>query len=86
MKPYNVTIGRHRTSMRLRPEMLEAIQDLCWRESITPGQLAERAIARHPGGSATAAVRVFVIDYFRAAATPRGHALAGHGALKTYVP
>lgn len=34
----------------------------------------------HPGGR-TSAMRVFVMEYFRVAATEAGHAAAGHGAV-----
>ena len=36
---------------------------------------------RRHGTSRTSAVRVFVLTYFRAAATDQGHVNAGHGIL-----
>ncbi len=34
-----------------------------------------------PPGGRTSAVRVYVMNYFRAAATDAGHMAAGHGSL-----
>jgi hypothetical protein len=32
-----------------------------------------------PNGALTSALRTYLLNYFRAAATERGHAAAGHG-------
>jgi len=34
---------------------------------------------RHQGNNLTAAMRVFILAYYRAAATEQGHSSAGHG-------
>ena len=75
----NVIAGGGRTSMRLEPELWEALIEICQREGRDVHALI-RAVdaARHAGGR-TSAVRVFVLSYFRAAATEAGHAAAGHG-------
>ena len=76
----NVTALRGRTSMRLEPELWEALEDICRRERQTIGEMVKRVEQRgHPGGR-TSAVRVFVLDYFRAAVNEEGHRAAGHGA------
>lgn len=64
----NVTASRGRTSMRLEPELWEALEEICQRENVTLADLVKR-IERtgHPGGR-TSAVRVHVLNYFRAAA------------------
>jgi predicted DNA-binding ribbon-helix-helix protein len=78
----NVIAGRGRTSMRLEPEMWGALTEICARESVPLASLVQRVEAQgHPGGR-TSAVRVFVLEYFRAAATEEGHARAGHGLAK----
>ena len=76
----NVTASTGRTSMRLEPELWDALEEICHREASTLAALV-RTIEqrRHPGGR-TSAVRVFVLNYFRAAAGEEGHHAAGHGA------
>ena len=64
----NVTASRGRTSMRLEPELWEALEEICQRESVTLADLVKRVErAGHPGGR-TSAVRVHVLSYFRSAA------------------
>jgi predicted DNA-binding ribbon-helix-helix protein len=77
----NVVAERGRTSMRLEPELWDALLEICQRERRDMSQLV-RAIEEvgHSGGR-TSAVRVFVLEYFRAAATEPGHEAAGHGKL-----
>jgi predicted DNA-binding ribbon-helix-helix protein len=77
----NVTALRGRTSMRLEPELWEALGEICQRENVTLADLI-KDIERHghPGGR-TSAVRVHVMKYFREAANEPGHVSAGHGAL-----
>ncbi len=82
----NVSSLRGRTSMRLEPELWEALREICHRECLTLGELVKRIEERgHPGGR-TSAVRVFVLHYFRNAATEDGHRGAGHGPLQATVP
>ena len=77
----NVTANRGRTSMRLEPELWEALQEICERERVTLGEVVRRIEKRgHPGGR-TSAVRVHVLEYFRSAATELGHRAAGHGGM-----
>ncbi len=75
----NVTAIRGRTSMRLEPELWEALEEICLRESLTLADVIKQ-IERlgHPGGR-TSAVRVHVLAYFRRATTEAGHRTAGHG-------
>jgi predicted DNA-binding ribbon-helix-helix protein len=76
----NVTIGAHRTSVRLEPEMWAALRDLCRREHVTLHDIATLVAQRKAENtSLTAAIRVFIMAYFRAAATEEGHNRAGHG-------
>jgi predicted DNA-binding ribbon-helix-helix protein len=82
----NVTALRGRTSMRLEPELWDALEDICRREQQTLGEMVKRVEQRgHPGGR-TSAVRVFVLNYFRAAVNEDGHRAAGHGTLATEPP
>ncbi len=76
----NVTVGGRRTSVRLEPDMWSATMDICRRERINVHDLCS-AIQKHksPKTSLTAAIRVFIMAYFRVAATDAGHEMAGHG-------
>ena len=75
----NVVAGRGRTSMRLEPELWDALYEICQREQVPIGEIVRRVESRGGPGGRTSAVRVFVMQYFRAAATEQGHAEAGHG-------
>ena len=68
----NVTIGRRRTSLRLEPAMWDALEEICRREEMNQHELCTMIDERRRASSLTAAVRVFVIGYFRAAATEEG--------------
>jgi predicted DNA-binding ribbon-helix-helix protein len=81
----NVTASQGRTSMRLEPELWDALQEICERERLTLGEVVRRIEQRgHPGGR-TSAVRVHVLEYFRSATSEPGHRAAGHGLLPTPV-
>ena len=65
--------------MRLEPELWEALAEISEREGKDLSGLVRKVEANdHPGGR-TSAVRVFVLEYFRVAATEVGHTAAGHG-------
>ncbi|MBK1696517.1 ribbon-helix-helix domain-containing protein [Rhodovibrio salinarum] len=77
----NVTVNGRRTSLRLEPEMWDALEEIAKREGVRVGDVVSR-IDRSPrgrGAGLTARVRVFAMGYFRAAATESGHMNAGHG-------
>jgi predicted DNA-binding ribbon-helix-helix protein len=75
----NVVAGRGRTSMRLEPELWDALYEICQREGVGVGELIRQIEARGHAGGRTSAVRVFILQYFRAAATEEGHSAAEHG-------
>jgi predicted DNA-binding ribbon-helix-helix protein len=77
----NVVAERGRTSMRLEPELWEALLEICGREGRDMSSLVRKVEQSGHAGGRTSAVRVFVLSYFRAAATEAGHATVGHGAL-----
>lgn len=76
----NVIAERGRTSIRFEPELWDSLQEICRREQIGIGELVRR-IEQTAGltGGRTSAVRVYVVSYFRDAATEEGHRRAGHG-------
>jgi|GEM_PF-2180705 predicted DNA-binding ribbon-helix-helix protein len=77
---HNVIISKRRTSVRLEPEMWDGLREICRREKSTVHQICTTvALQKNRGTSLTAAIRVFVMRYFRLASTEEGHAKAGHG-------
>ena len=78
----NVTVGGRRTSMRLEPPMWEALQQVCHREGKPLNRLVTDIERERVESSLTAAIRVYLLQYFTAAATEDGHRLAGHGARR----
>jgi predicted DNA-binding ribbon-helix-helix protein len=82
----NVTVAGRRTSMRLEPAMWEALQQLCRREGKTLNELVTEIDRQRSESSLTAAIRVYLLRYFCAAATDEGHRLAGHGVLQRHFP
>jgi predicted DNA-binding ribbon-helix-helix protein len=77
----NVVAARGRTSMRLEPELWEALLEICEREGQDMSALVRKVEQNGHAGGRTSAVRVFVMSYFRDAATEPGHGSAGHGGL-----
>jgi predicted DNA-binding ribbon-helix-helix protein len=75
----NVIIAGRRTSMKLEPDMWEALEEICRRETLTVNQVCTEIAKSHNGNNLTAAIRVFILGYYRAAATDEGHVQAGHG-------
>jgi predicted DNA-binding ribbon-helix-helix protein len=75
----NVTVAGHRTSIRLEPAMWDALHQICEREHRSLNEVATEINRNREESTLTAAIRVYVLAYFRAAATDEGHRLAGHG-------
>jgi predicted DNA-binding ribbon-helix-helix protein len=77
---HNIMIEGRRTSVRLEKEMWMALKEIARRERCSVHALCDVVSARkQPDTSLTAAVRVFIMAYFQAAATDDGHVKAGHG-------
>lgn len=76
----NVTVSGKRTSVRLEPEMWDGLQEICRRERSSMHQIVTSiSIQKAERTSLTAAIRVFIMRYYRMAATEDGHNKAGHG-------
>ena len=75
----NVTVGGRRTSLRLEEPMWEALHEIARRENESVHQICTLVNLRRRDSSLTAAIRVFILTYFRAAATEDGHNHVGHG-------
>jgi predicted DNA-binding ribbon-helix-helix protein len=75
----NVTVAGRRTSVRLELAMWDALRQLCRREGKTINALVTEIDRQRSESTLTAAIRVYLLRYFCAAATDEGHRLAGHG-------
>ena len=76
----NITVLKRRTSIRLEPEMWAALNDIADRELCSVHDICALVYVRKkPTTSLTAAIRVFIMLYYRAATTEPGHVKAGHG-------
>ena len=76
----NIVVNSHRTSVRLEAEMWNDLRDICRREDKSVHDICTLiADRKHESRSLTSAIRVFLIAYYRAAATEEGHDRAGHG-------
>jgi predicted DNA-binding ribbon-helix-helix protein len=75
----NVVSGRGRTSVRLEPELWDALHEIRQRERIGLDTLIRHIEQVRLAGSRTSALRIFIFNYFREAATEEGHCAAGHG-------
>ncbi len=77
----NVRVRGRRTSLRLEETVWDAMAEICWREQVSLDQLCDWVDRRRMESSLASGLRIFVLGYFRAAATEHGHAAAGHGVL-----
>lgn len=75
----NIKLAGRRTSLRLEPEFWDALDEIVTRERSSLSALCERIKGRRSAANLTAAVRLFVLRYFRGASTEAGHRGAGHG-------
>lgn len=78
----NVTVNGHRTSVRLESAMWESLDEIAHRERKSLHAIYDLVAASRPDNlSFTAALRGFLVAYYRAAATEEGHLRAGHGVV-----
>ena len=83
LKSRNVKVLEYRTSVRLEAEMWNALKEVAKLESCKVHNICSLvSMHKDPNASLTAAIRVFLMMYFRAAATEEGHSNAGHGNLR----
>jgi predicted DNA-binding ribbon-helix-helix protein len=61
----NVTVGGRRTSMRLEPQMWDAIETIARLEGMTLNSLCAEIDRRRRDIGLTSATRVFIISYYR---------------------
>ena len=70
----NIVVGGHRTSVRLEPVMWDALHDIARRLRVTTHDLVTDIDRERTASSLTAAIRVYIVDFYRAASLPRGPA------------
>ncbi len=76
----NICVVGKRTSVRLEPEMWAALRDIAKREKCSIHEICTLIYLRKKTNSTlTASIRVFIMLYFKAAATEEGHLSAHHG-------
>ena len=63
----NVTIAGHRTSIRLEPEMWDAMEEVCRAKGLSVHDFCSQVDQDRRASSLTAAVRVALLGHFRAA-------------------
>ncbi|SDF90920.1 Predicted DNA-binding protein, contains Ribbon-helix-helix (RHH) domain [Limimonas halophila] len=80
LKSRNVLLDGRRTSLRLERAVWDALDEICQREGMNLNQVCTHVERQRAERSLAAGIRVFVLHYFREAATEAGHAAAGHGA------
>src|SRR5271155_369265 len=73
---HNIVVGGHRTSVRLEPVMWDALQDIAQRLRVTRHDLVTGIDRERTASSLTAAIRVYIVDFYRAAALAAGQAQA----------
>ena len=76
----NITVLGRRTSVRLEPEMWREMKAISEREECSIHDLCSLVyLNKNKNTSLTAAIRVFIMLYYRAASSPEGHKKADHG-------
>jgi predicted DNA-binding ribbon-helix-helix protein len=68
----NVVVAGRRTSVRLEPVMWEALHDIARRREVTIHDLVTQIERSRTASSLTAAIRVYIVDFYRAAALLAG--------------
>ena len=71
---HNIVVGGHRTSVRLEPAMWDALQDIAHRRQVTVHDLVTDIDRSRTTSGLTAAIRVYIVNFYRAAAVHAGQA------------
>ncbi len=82
----NITIDGRRTSVRLESQMWIALKEVAEREECTIHDICTVIAGRKSDNiTLTAAIRIFLVLYYKAASTEEGHNIAGHGSFKRMI-
>ena len=63
----NVVVAGHRTSVRLEPLMWESLRDIARRRGVGINELVTEVAQRRDGLGLTAAIRVYIVEFYRSA-------------------
>ena len=69
---HNVVVAGRRTSVRLEPVMWDALRDIARQLRLSVHELVTTIDRERMASSLTAAIRVYIVDFYRAAAVPAG--------------
>ncbi len=69
---HNVIVGNRRTSVRLEPAMWDALRDIVRRQQVTVHDLVTDIDRGRTASGLTAAIRVYIVDFYRTAALHGG--------------
>jgi len=64
----NIVVAGHRTSVRLEPVMWEALREIARQRETNLNELVTEIDRRRNASSLTAAIRVYIVDFYRSAA------------------
>lgn len=82
----NVTVDGRRTSVRMEPVLWDCLMDICRREERPVNDVVTLIDARRGDSALTAALRVFILAYYREAALTRPPAMAAPGFAEEQAP
>ena len=69
---HNIVVDGRRTSVRLEPAMWDALQDIARRQQVTVHDLVTRIDRTRTTSGLTAAIRVYIVNFYRDAALRAG--------------
>lgn len=79
----NIFLNDRRTSIRLEPEMWQALHEIAAREKTNIHAICSLVnLCKRKKSTLTASIRVFIMLYYKSATTEEGHKSAGHGDVK----
>jgi predicted DNA-binding ribbon-helix-helix protein len=65
----NIVVAGRRTSVRLEPVMWEALLEIARQQETNVNQLVTEIDRQRNSSSLTAAIRVYIVDFYRSAAS-----------------
>jgi len=70
----NIVVAGHRTSVRLEPVMWDALLEIARQRETNVNRLVTEIDRQRNSSSLTAAIRVYIVDFYRSAAAQAGQA------------
>jgi predicted DNA-binding ribbon-helix-helix protein len=66
----NVNVSGRRTSVRLEPDLWEALREIALRENRSFHEICSDIDRTRGGTRLTSAMRIYIVNYFRSASNP----------------